>query len=190
MLEEVGCEYELRFVDLMAGEQKSADHVKLNPMGKLPTLLDGDAVITEGAAIGLYLADRYALGRLSPALDDPRRGEYFRWALYGPSVVEPCVTAKGHDWDYKPAQVGWGTHEAMLSTLEHAIGDGPWLLGETFTMADLILGQTVRWLMMFGMLEKRPSFEQYAQRLGERPAVKRGDAINERIREERGLPKS
>src|SRR4051794_24841156 len=60
MLEEVGVEYELKFVDIMSGEQKKEDVTKLNPMGKLPLLVDGGTVVTESAAIGLYLADRYA----------------------------------------------------------------------------------------------------------------------------------
>ena len=89
MLEEVGVEYELRHTDILTGAHKAPAIVALNAMGKLPTLTDGDVVVTEVAAIGLYLADRYASGRLAPALDDPARGTYFRWSLFAPSVIEP-----------------------------------------------------------------------------------------------------
>src|SRR5688572_10627624 len=82
MLEEIGIEYELRFVDLMAGGHKAPELVAMNPMGKLPILVDGDVVVTESAAIGLYLADRYSLGRLAPKTDDPSRGTYLRWSLF------------------------------------------------------------------------------------------------------------
>ena len=89
MLEEVGHPYELRFVDLLAGEQRGADFRRLNPMGKLPVLVDGETVITESAAIGLYLADRYSYGRLAPRVDEPERGPYLRWSFFAPSVIEP-----------------------------------------------------------------------------------------------------
>ena len=94
MLEEAGVPYELRFVDIMKGEQKSKELIAINPMGKIPVLTDGDAVVTEGAAIALYLADRYAYGTLAPKVDDPRRGTYLRWALFAPSVIEPGSMAK------------------------------------------------------------------------------------------------
>src|SRR5438105_2606198 len=81
MLEEAGVPYELRYVDIMAGAQKAPEIIALNPMGKLPILTDGDLVVTEAAAIALYLADRYAYGRLSPKVDEPARGTYLRWSL-------------------------------------------------------------------------------------------------------------
>src|SRR4051812_44419232 len=88
-LEEVDQPYELSFVDIMKGGQKAPEILAINPMGKLPTLTDGDVVVAEAAAIALYLADRYASGTLAPALDDPRRGTYLRWSFYAPSVIEP-----------------------------------------------------------------------------------------------------
>src|SRR6185436_5730253 len=91
MLEEVGVPYELRFVDLMKGAQKAPELVALNPMGKLPTLVDGETVVTEGGAIALYLADRYAYGNLAPKVDDPARGTYLRWSFFAPSVIEPGI---------------------------------------------------------------------------------------------------
>ena len=142
-LEEVGVPYQLEFVDMLKGEHKAERFVALNPMGKLPILTDGDVVVTEVAAIGLYLADRYAPGRLAPALDDPARGTYFRWALFAPSVIEPGAMAKAAGWDYKPGQAGWGTHEAMLDAIEAAVSVGDYLLGARFTMADVIFGGTV-----------------------------------------------
>lgn len=187
MLEEVGIGYELIHVDLTAGEHQREAHLARNPMGKVPVLADGDAVVTETAAIGVYLADRYASGRLAPALDDPARGTFLRWCFYAPSVVEPGCMAKAANWEFKPSQAGWGTYERLLDTIERGVSPGPWLLGERFTMADVILGGTVRWMLQFGMLDKRDAFVAYAERLSARPAAKAADARNAQIAKERGL---
>ena len=188
-LEEVGCDYTLQFVDLMAGEQKQPNVRAKNPMGKLPLLIDGDVTVTEAAAIGLYLADRYAPGRLAPALDDPRRGTYLRWSLFAPSVIEPAAMAQLGGWTVKPGQAGWGTYAEMLDTVESAIGAGPFLLGEQFTMADVIFGGTLRYMLTFKMIEPRASFAAYAERLGARPALERANAKNQAVMVERGLGK-
>ena len=187
MLEELGIDYELAYVDIMAGAQKDADFLALNPMGKLPTLVDGDTVVTESAAIGLYLADRYGLGTLAPAIDDPARAAYYRWILYGPSVIEPGCYAHTAKWDYKPGSAGWGTHEAMLQTIEDAIAGGPWLLGDRFTMADVCFGGTLAYMLQFGMLEKRPSFLAYVERLEAREARQKANGINQGVAAEKGL---
>lgn len=187
MLEELGKDYELRYVDLMAGAQKSPDFLALNPMGKLPVLVDGDAVVTEVAAIGVYLADRYALGTLAPALDDPSRATYLRWAFFAPSVIEPGSMAKAAKWEFKPGQAGWGDFEAMLRTMQSAVSHGDFLLGSKFTMADVIFGGTLRYMLRFGMIEKLEAFTSYAARLEARPALQRAEARNAKIVEERGL---
>ncbi|MFO0613515.1 MAG: glutathione S-transferase family protein [Polyangiaceae bacterium] len=186
-LEEVGVPYELRFVDIMKGEQKGPEIVSKNPMGKLPTLTDGDLVVTEAAAIALYLGDRYAYGTLAPKVDDPRRGTYLRWAFFSPSVIEPGASAKLNNWAAKPTQVGWGTFEAMLATIESAIKDRPYILGDEFSMADVVLGGTLGYMLRFGMIDKTPVFTEYVDRLSERPASKRAEAKNEAIRKEHGL---
>jgi glutathione S-transferase len=188
-LEEVGCPYELQFVDLMSGEHKSDAVRALNPMGKLPTLIDGDAVISEAAAVALYLADRYALGRLAPALDAPARAPYLRWSFYAPSVIEPGCMAHASKWEFRAAAAGFGTYEEMLATISFAIGKGPWLLGGQFTMADVVFGGTIRYMLMFDMIDKRPEYEAYVERLNARPAARKAKEINERITEERGLNK-
>ena len=181
MLEEVGQPYELRFIDVMKGEQKTPDFLAINPMGKVPALTDNGQVITESAAICLYLADRYALGRLAPACDQPERGAYLRWSLFAPSVIEPGLMANVNKWEFKAAQAGWGALETMLDTMEAAIGQGPWLLGEQFTAADVIMGSIVRLGLRFQILPVRSAFTRYAERLGERPAVKRADEINAKL---------
>ncbi len=187
MLEEVGKPYELKFVDIMKGGTKGPEIVALNPMGKLPLLVDGDAVVTEAAAIGLYLADRYSSGNLAPKLDDPARGTYLRWSLFAPSVIEPGAMAKLNDWTFKPSQAGWGTYEAMIASMDSAIAGKEFVLGDRFSMADCVFGGTVRFMLRFKMIEGTPALVDYAARLGERPAAKRADERNMAIAKEHGL---
>jgi len=188
-LEEIGEPYELRFVDIMAGAQKSPEIVALNPMGKLPILTDGEAIVTENAAIALYLADRYALGRLAPRLDDPKRATYLRWSLFAPSVIEPGAMAKAAGWVFKPGQAGWGAYDTMLATMEAALDGRAFLLGDTFSIADIIFGGTLRYMLSFNMIEARPAFTAYASRLDDRPASQRAVARNAAVAAEHGLGK-
>ncbi len=187
MLEEVGVPYELRYVDIMKGAHKAPDLVALNPMGKLPILTDGDAVVTEVAAIGLYLADRHSYGTLAPEVDDPARGTYLRWSLFAPSVIEPGAMAKLGGWTFKPSQAGWGAFDSMLGAMEKAVSGRDFILGDTFSMADMIFGGTLRYMLMFKMLEPTPIFTAYAERLAARPAAQRADARNKAIAAEHGL---
>jgi glutathione S-transferase len=186
-LEEVGQPYELKLVDIMKGAQKQPDFLALNPMGKLPALVDGDAVVTESAAISLYLADRYAAGRLAPALDDPRRGTYLRWSFFAPSVIEPAVMAKGAGWEVREVAAGWGNYASMMAATQSAIAKGPYLLGEQFSMADVIFGGLLRFLMLFKQIEPTPLFSSYVERLNQRPAYQRAEARNQAMRKELGL---
>lgn len=187
MLEEAGVEYQLRWVDIMAGAHKAPELLALNPMGKLPILTDGDAVVTESAAIALYLGDRYAAGRLAPALDDPARGTYLRWAFFTPSVMEPAAAARTSGGEFNKGSVGWGTYEDMLGATAAALANGPYLLGDRFTMADTILGGTLRYFLMFKMIEPTPVFADYVARLEARPAFQRSNARNAAVMAEHGL---
>jgi glutathione S-transferase len=187
MLEEVGVPYELQHVDILAGAHKAPEILALSPMGKLPILTDGDTVVTESAAIALYLADRYSYGTLAPRADDPARGTYLRWSFFAPSVIEPGAMAKLAGWTFKASQAGWGAYDAMLAAMESAIAGRDFILGDTFSMADVVFGGTLRYMLTFKMIEPTPSFTAYVERLGARPALQRCEARNAAIREERGL---
>jgi glutathione S-transferase len=187
MLEEVGVPYELRHVNIAAGEQKKPELLTLNPMGKLPVLTEGDVVVTESAAIGLYLADRHAYGRLAPRVDEPARGAYLRWSFFAPSVIEPGSLAKAAGWQYRDGTAGWGSHAAMLAAIESALADRQFLLGDTFSMADVIFGGTLRYMIGFKMMEALPAFTAYTDRLAARPALQRATERNAAIAEEHGL---
>lgn len=186
-LEEAGVPYELKLVDIMKGEQKGKELVSLNPMGKLPTLLDNEVVVSEAAAVALYLADRYAPGRLAPALDDPARATYLRWAFFAPSVIEPAVVAKGEGWTVKEVSAGWGTYAAMMAAAESAIAGKQFVLGDQFSMADVVFGGTLRFMMDFKQIEATPIFSDYVERLNARAAFQRAEAKNLAMRKQLGL---
>lgn len=188
-LEEVGEPYELVWTDFSKGAHKQGEVLAHNPMGKIPVLVDGDAVVAEAAAIDLYLADRYALGRLAPATDDPRRGTYLRWSLFAPSVIEPASMAKLQKWEYRASSAGWGTHEDMLHSIDYAVSSGDFILGDMFSMADVIFGGTLRYMTVVKMLEPSATVAAYLARITARPAFKRADARNAAIIQERGLGK-
>lgn len=187
MLEEIEQPYELRWVDIMAGAHKAPEILALNPMGKLPTLLDGDTVVTENAAIALYLGDRYAHGKLTPKLDDPRRAAYLRWSAFPAAVIEPGTAAKAAEWQFKASQMGWGDYDAMLKTIDFAIGKGPFVCGEQFTMADIVFGGTLRYMVRFKSIEPSAAVTAYCERLAARPALQRAEAKNAAIAKEHGL---
>lgn len=174
MLEELGVPYRVELLDFEAGEHKRPAFLKLNPMGKLPTLLHGDTVITEAAAICTYLADAFPAAGLAPALGDRRRGTYLRWMFFGPSCLEPALTDKAHNRPEIPARAaGWGTYQDVLASLESALAKGPYILGDTFSAVDVYLGSAVGWGLMVKSLEPRPIFERYSARIAERPAFQR-----------------
>ena len=185
-LEEAGVPYDLHVVDILKGEQKQPDVVSKNAMGKVPTLLDGDLVVSESAAIALYLADRYAPA-LAPARDDPRRGTYLRWSFFAPSVIEPAVMSKHSGWQVKDVSAGWGTYDAMITAAEGAIAKGPFLLGEQFSMADVVFGGTLRFMIGFKQIEPSAVFTAYTERLDARPASKRAEEKNVQMRQKLGL---
>ncbi len=187
MLEEVGRPYRLEHVELRRGEQKSEAVRALNPMGKIPILVDGETVVTEAAAIGLYLADRYAPGRLAPALDAKERGRFLRACFFPSAVMEPAALAKMKGWEVPVGQAGFGDYDSMIASAEALVGEAPFVLGETFSMADVILGGAVRYMLRFQMLPQTPRFASYAERLGARPALQAADAKNAAIAAERGL---
>jgi glutathione S-transferase len=187
MLEEAGVPYQLRWVDMLAGAQKSGDVLALNPMGKLPVLVDGDAVVTETAAIALYLGDRYAAGRLAPALDDPARATYLRWAFFTPSVMEPAAAARTSGGEFNVRAIGWGNFDDMVTATKSAVARGPYLLGEQFSMADTILGGTLRYMLMFKMMDPNPVFTDYVARLQARPAFQRAIERNAAVMAEHDL---
>ncbi len=178
MLEEAGVAYELEHVDIRAADREdSAEFRAASPMGKVPALIDGDAALSESAAICLYLADRYASGSLAPAVDDPLRAPFLYWLMYTPAVVEPAISEHVNKVAPQPQRSGWGDFDTMIRTWEQRLGDREWVLGETFTAADVMLGSSAVFLRMFGMLPASATLEAYADRCMARSAFSRAEEV-------------
>jgi len=175
MLEEVGEPYELHLMSLKKGDNRAADYLKVNPMGKVPTLRHGDVLITEAAAICAHLADAFPGAKLNVPVGDPRRGPYLKWVFFGPSCVEPAMMDRMFPRKDDPPRsaLGYGDYDTVIEVLAQAVKSGPYLLGEQFTAADVVIGSGLRYGMMFKGIPERPEFVAYVGRLGERPALKR-----------------
>ena len=175
MLEEVGEPYELKLLNLKEGEQRKPAYLAVNPMGKVPALDHDGTVITEAAAICTYLADAFPAAKLNIPVGDKRRGTYLKWLFFGPSCVEPAVTERAfpRKEPASPATLGFGDYETVMNVVAHGVAKGPYILGEQFTAADVVIGSGLRWGMMFKLIPERPEFVAYTARLGERPALKR-----------------
>ena len=142
MLEEVGEPYES--VQLEYGTtMKAPSYLAINPMGKVPAIKHGETVVTECAAICAYLADVFPTAKLAPLPQDKQRGPYYRWLFYGAGPVE--AMAGNHALGVavpaeKRAMVGYGSRDDVIAALERAVsGQGPYLLGERFSAADVYL---------------------------------------------------
>jgi glutathione S-transferase len=183
MLEEIGEPYDLHVLSLAKGEQRAPGYLAVNPMGKVPALKHGDAVITEAAAICTYLADEFPQARLNVPVGDPRRGTYLRWLFFAPSCIEPAITDRAFPRKEEPRRgmLGYGDFDTVMAVVAEAVEPGPYLMGEQFTAADVVLGSTLRWGMMFGVLPKRPEFVAYVGRLEQRPALKRAVALDQEL---------
>ena len=180
ILEEAGVDYERELVDIQDPKRENtAEFLEASPMGKVPALVDGDVSMSESAAICLYVADRYAPGTLAPAVDDARRGKFLYWLMYTPAVIEPSMSEKFNGVDTNRYRSGWGDFDLMIETLESGIDGNNWILGDTFSAADVMLGSSVVFMRMFDMLPASEALEAYAERCLARPAYRRALEINE-----------
>jgi glutathione S-transferase len=172
LLEELGAPYELRAVNMKAGEQRKAAFLAVNPMGKVPAILHRGELVTEQVAIFLYLADLFPQAGLTPARDDRLRGPYLRWMAYYGSSFEPAVVDRALKREAGPlAMVPYGDYDTMLKTVTDRLAKGPYLLGERITAADVLWGTALRWTTMFKLVPETPVIMDYVKRVTGRPAV-------------------
>jgi len=183
MLEEIGRPYRAEVMGF-GDPMKSAGYRALNPMGKVPTLVHGDTVVTECAAICAYLADAFPEAGLAPEPGSRLRGPYYRWLFFGAGPIEASVSNKAFGLEVPPGRersIGYGSFTDVMDTLEQAVSAGEYLVGDRFSAADLYIGSHIQWGLQFGTIEKRPAFEAYGARLGARPAAQRADAIDDAL---------
>ena len=174
MLEELAEPFEVRLANVRDPDSLDDDFRRASPMGKVPAIMDeaanGTVYMADSAPVCLYLADRYAQGRLAPAVDDPARGQFLYWMGFTPGAVEPAMMEKFIGFEVSPGSCGWGNYEIVMETLAQGVKEGPWVMGEQFTAADVLLGSSVNFMKQFGLLGEGSALEPYLERCLARPA--------------------
>jgi len=172
LLEELDAPYALEVLNLKANETRSPAYLERNPMGKVPAVLHGDALVTEQVAIMIYLADLFPDAGLAPGLDDPLRGPYLRWMAFHGACFEPAVIDLALKREPAPLSMSpYGDYDTMLATLAQQLRAGPWLLGERFTAADILWGYALGWTTAFKLVPELPEIAAYLARFNARKSV-------------------
>jgi len=180
MLEEVGAPYETIILDW--GKHKSPDYLALNPMGKVPTIVHGQTIVTEAAAICAYLADVFPEAGLAPSTTDEARGTYYRWMFFAAGPVEAAMSNRGLGVEVpeaKKGMIGYGCLEDVIAAMAFALKGRDYILGDQFSAADVYFGSSLGWAMKFGIIPEMPVFKDYAARIFARPAAIRAAQIDD-----------
>ncbi len=181
ILEELGQSYELASIDLMKGEHKQADYMKVHPLGAVPAMQDGGFTMFESAAIVMHLADKFPEKGLAPAVGSQERAEYYQWILFAMTEAEPpLVQILQHtrflpEADRSPAVIEKSSKrfKTVASVIQDRMQGREYIVGNRFTAADIVLGGVVNFGNMLGQLGDHPGLQAYAKRLMERPAAKK-----------------
>jgi len=178
MLEEVGAPYETEVIPY--DQMKSDRYLAVNPMGKVPAIKHGGHVVTECAAICAYLADAVPQAGLGPR--DEEKADYYRWLFYAAGPVEAAVSNQAMGWTPTPERermFGYGNFDKVIAVLDELFSLHEYVCGDRFTAADVYVASQIAWGMMFGLIEKRPAFEDYVGRLTARAAAKRAKELDD-----------
>lgn len=181
MLEEIGVPYETSVLEY-ATTMKAPEYLAINPMGKVPTIVHGQQVVTECAAICAYLADAFSDANLAPPMS--HRGAYYRWLFFAAGPVEQAGTLHNFGIETSEEQsrsAGYGTYHQMVDVLEKAASTQAYIAGDSFTAADVYVGSQVGWGMQFGFLPRRTAFVDYFARVSDRPAYARATALDDAL---------
>ena len=179
LFEELGVDVDMHVLNLKAGDTRKPEYLAVNPMGKVPAIRHGDALITEQPAVMMYLADLYPESKLAPSIGDPLRGPYLRWMVFYGSCFEPAVVDKSMQREPAPPSTSpYGDFDTMLATLTEQLAGGPYLLGETFSAVDVLYGSALNWMVQFKLVPELPVILGYIQRVTSRPAMQRAAAAD------------
>lgn len=178
LLKELDIESEVDIIEVPYEEMHQAAYLKINPMGKVPCLVDGIAVISETAAIFSYLADKFSDKGLAPALDDPKRGEYLKWMFFchGPLTEYMDMKNVGIStelMDEKRGSLSFGNEKILLDFIKTGLAQAqPYLLGDKISAADLYLAYWMVYAISFKILPYLDEFKPFIQQIQQRESVK------------------
>ena len=177
-LKELGAEFEFEVVNLVAGENQRPEFLRLNPAGKLPVLVDGDLVITESAAIVLYLAEKYPQGKLLPA-DLKVRAQVYRWVMFAMTELEqPLWRITRHsallpEDKRLPQDVALAREDftRMATVFDRHMEGRTFIVGHAITAADCVTAYLMDWANEHGLLDGKPNLQAYLKRMYDRPTA-------------------
>jgi len=175
LLEELGVPYELKLVDIRAEGGAPEAYRAIQPHKKVPAIAHDGVAVHERAAIFAYLCDAFPDAGLAPPIGDPRRGPYLSWLVYNDAVIDPVLAAKFGGWAYEKLGVSFGSFEDMVAHLEATLSRTPYLTGDSFTAADMLVGGGINFAVriaksipetpalagFLGRTTGRPSFARY-----------------------------
>ncbi|MGV2288100.1 glutathione S-transferase family protein [Trinickia sp. YCB016] len=175
-LKEVDADFEFVSVNLLEGEHKRPEFLRLNPAGKVPVLVDGDLIIPESAAIVLYLADKYPEKTLLP-VDLDERAQAYRWTMFAVTELEqPLWRITRHTFLYPPdkrlpadIELARDDFMAMAAILEKHLEAREFIVGDRLTVADCVTAYLIDWANEFHMIDAFPRLQAYLERLYARP---------------------
>ena len=172
LLEEIGEPYEIEYLDIRAEGGVPESYRAIHPLKKVPALQHDGEIVTESAAICLYLSDAFPAAGLGPLAGQAGRSAYLSWLAYYAGVVEPALMVKAVGaTGFSPLSAAWGDPELMIKRLEDTLAAGPYVLGERFTTVDILIGSTFQWAGR--LLPKTEAVEAYKARIMGRPAFRR-----------------
>lgn len=174
LLDELDADYDLEVLNMKAGEQRGAAFLAINPMGKVPALMHGDALVTEQAALYIFLADLYPEVGLAPGLTDPLRGPYLRWMVYYAAAFEPAVIDRAFKREVAlQTSSPYSDFDTTVKIVTDQLARGTWMLGDRFSALDILWGSALGWITGFGLVPKTPLIQAYLERLEARPSVQK-----------------
>ncbi|MEX0741011.1 MAG: glutathione S-transferase family protein [Pseudohongiella sp.] len=183
MLEELGEPYDVQLLEY-GSTMKAPEYLAINPMGKVPAIKHGDTVVTEVAAICAYLADQFPEKNLAPASGSKMRGTYYRWMFFVAGPLEMATTSKAFGWkidDENAVSIGCGHYQDAIDAMVTALEKGPYICGDQFTAADVLIGSYLGWGIMQKNIEPLPAFTAYLARIEGRDAARRANELDDAL---------
>lgn len=172
LLEELGVPFTLHALKFAENEQRKPEYMAVNPMGKVPAIVHDGVLVTETAAIIIYLCDAFPQTELAPAIGDRLRGPYLRWLAFYAGCMEPAFVDRALKREPgRAAMMPYGDWDTTFQTVLDQLRKGPWLLGERYTGADVMWGSALGFLTSFKLIPEHPIISPYLERFNARPAV-------------------
>lgn len=161
LLEEIGCACERQKFDLRAGTHRTPEFHAINPMEKVPALQDGETCVAESGAIFAYLVEKFPDANLAPPVGDPLRGRFWQWLFFASTNIEAAMTERRAEIKLPETAAGWGSAAKVVAVVEEQLSASPYILGENFSAADIMLATNLHFAIAFKLFEPRPVFDAY-----------------------------